>query len=107
MKPDLVIVVPANLDPLEMLHELTVAAETLIEKHMLQSPVSTRVLDGHGNQFLTLDVIWDENGNPVESKNPNQGFSALPQADGLFLLMEDSKGKTVTAKLEIEGQHIN
>jgi hypothetical protein len=104
MKPDVVIVVPPEMDPTDMLREVTLAADELTEKHVLQPPIFTRFLDGHGNQFMEFDLNWDEDGH---SALEGKGFTDVPQADGVFLVMKDSEGKTATVKLEVRGQDVN
>jgi len=105
MKVDEVITVPADPESIQdAIHEMFVRADGLVEKYDLQPPVRTRLLDGHGNQLLSLEVNWDENGNRLPTREGKWSLVEDQGAAGMFLVMEDSQGKTATVKLQIEGQ---
>ena len=105
MKPDEVIVVPCDVEAArDALDKVCVRAGELAEKHNLQPPVSACFIDGHGNQLAVLEVNWDENWNLLEPTKEEEEPLRVPTAAPLFLVIKDSQGKTVTIKLEIEGQ---
>lgn len=94
MKVDEVITVPADVEAIkDAMHEMFARADGLIEKYDLQPPVRTRLLDGHGNQLLSLEANWDENGNRLPTPEGKWPL-AETQASGMFLMIEDSQGKT-------------
>ena len=107
MKVDEVITVPADVHAIhDALFEMADPSEKLCEKYNLQPPVSTRILDGHGNLIVTIQANWDKDGNRLPTAKPEETpeLWTRPMEPGMFWVLEDSQGKTATIKLQIEGQ---
>jgi hypothetical protein len=104
MRVDQTITLPANTDWRDAFDMLVQRADELLNKEEFQSPLSTRLVDGHGNLFLTVEFKWEPG---QEVSRSESHFHSIPVTNGLFFVAEDPSGKRIVLKLNFEGDGVN